>query len=132
MNIIRRLIAKYRFLQILLLGLLAFGILIKPVLFSMGEMHELQHDPKAAISHVDLSAAHDENQQSPDHKDSIGSNMLHSLTHFAHNCDQPTCNEAGCFASLSAALSRAQIANLGDAPRKSAIHSTLFRPPISI
>lgn len=132
MDFIRQFFAKQSFPQILLLGMLVFGILIKPVLFSLGEMHEIQHDPIAAISHMDLGAEHDENEQSPDHKDSIGSNALHALTHFAHNCDQPTCTETGCFASLGAALSLTLLPTLADSPRKSAMPASLFRPPISI
>lgn len=132
MNIIRRLLARHRFPQILLLGLMAVGILIKPILFSMGEMHELQHDPMAAISHTDLGAEHDESGQSPDHKGSAGTSILHALTHFAHNCDQPTSTETGYFSSLSTASSNAYLPALTDSPRKSAVPVTLFRPPISI
>jgi hypothetical protein len=132
MNIIRRLLARHRFPQIMLLGLLAFGILIKPVLFSMGEMHELQHDPNAAISHVDFAVFHEESTQNTDQGGQTNAHTLHALTNFAHNCDQPTCTEAGCFASLGAGLCRAHIATPADAPRKSAIPTTLFRPPISI
>lgn len=132
MNIIRHLFAKHPFTQILLLGLLAFGVLIKPVLFSMGEMHEIQHDPMAAISHMDLGAEHDENNQSPDHKGSAGALALHTLIHFAHNCDQPTCTETAFFASFGAALSLTLLPTLADSPRKSAMPASLFRPPISI
>lgn len=132
MNIIRRFFAKHRFQQILLFGLLAFGILMKPVLFSMGEMHELQHDSIAAISHADLGASHAGNIQDSSQDDRKIANVLHTLTHFAHNCDQPTYTETVCFTSLDAALSRGHIAIPGDAPRKSGIPSTLFRPPISI
>jgi hypothetical protein len=132
MNKIRGLIAKYHYSQILLFGLLAFGIFMKPVLFSMGEMHELEHDPKAAISHVDLGESHEVNPENPSQDDRANANVMHTLTHFAHNCDQPTCTEAGCIASLSAALSRTHIANPGDPPRKAARPETLFRPPISI
>lgn len=132
MSIIRRQFSKNRFPQILLLALLAFGILIKPVLFSMGEMHELQHDPKAAISHVDLDASHDGNAQDSGQDDRTNASALHTLTHFAHHCEQPTCTEAGCFASLDAALGRVHIPTPGESHRKSAIPATLFRPPISV
>jgi hypothetical protein len=132
MHIIRRLISEHRIPQIFLLGLLIFGILIKPFLYSLGEMHEIQHNPMAAISHIDLSAEHDENAEGPDHKDSLGSNALHALTHFAHNCDQPTCAETGCFAGLGPVLSRTHLPTIADSPRKSATPASLFRPPISV
>lgn len=129
---IRYFLAEHRIAQNVLLAMLLFGILAKPVLFSLGEMHEIQHDPMAAISHSDLGAEHDESEQSPDHKGSEGSKALHALTHFAHNCDQPTNAETGYFAGLSAALSRIHLPIMVDSPRKSAIPATLFRPPISV
>lgn len=130
MNIIRRLLTRHRFPQILLLGLMAVGILIKPILFSMAEMHELQDNPNAAISHVDIGASHDGNAQDSGQDDRTNASALHALTNFAHNCDQPTCTETGYFTSLSTVLSRTNIPVLSYSLRKSVRPSSLLRPPI--
>ena len=130
MNIIRRLLARHRFPQILLLGLMAVGILIKPILFTMGEMHELQDNPKAVISHVYISTSHEGDPQESGQDGRTNASALHALTNFAHNCDQPTCTEIGCFASLSAVLSRLSIPTLSDSWRESVRPSSLLRPPI--
>lgn len=132
MYYIRGLIAKNRFTQIILFGMLALGIIMKPVLFSIGEIHELQHDPMAAYHHADLSTSHVEDNQNLNQNQKVTTKVLHILTHYAHSGDQPTLNENGSFANLDAALSRNHIPTLIDAPLKTGIPSTLFRPPISI
>jgi hypothetical protein len=132
MNIIRRLFAKYRFVQICLFGLLAFGMLIKPVLFNLSEMHALQHNSTNAISHLDLGRIHDGEKQSPNSKDLTTTNTLHTLIHFTQNCDQSTSIETPCLADVLTAQNRAHLPIFDNSPQKSILPPSVFRPPITV
>lgn len=73
-------------LRIVLLGLVALGLVLQPVLAAAGEMHELAHDPAGTHAH-DLRA--DPPAAAPaagDGQDAPGARTLHVLLHFAHCC----------------------------------------------
>ncbi|MDX9969254.1 MULTISPECIES: hypothetical protein [Pseudomonadota] len=73
-------------LRVLVLGVLALGLAVQPVMTAAGEMYELAHDPSGMHSHgphandlgAELTAtgAHDQD----------GSETLHVLLDFAHCC----------------------------------------------
>ena len=70
-----------------MLGLFALGVALQPVLASLGELHELAHDPTgghAHVEHVDGASALD----AIDQQESEQAGTLHVLLHFAHCCGQ--------------------------------------------
>ena len=77
-------------LRVLVLVLFAFGLVMQPVIASLGEMHELAHDPTGghalAHSHTDHS---DGKQVEPGDTTESGqepASTLHFLMHHAHCC----------------------------------------------
>ncbi len=82
-------------LRVFVLGLLALGLVMKAVLASIGELHELAHDPTgthALADHGDHASevSQDHDSQDEGRQDERGSNALHALIHFAHCCCQPS------------------------------------------
>lgn len=70
-------------LRVLVLGLLALGLVLQPVMAAAGEMHELAHDPSGAHSHVH---ADDVDSESVATGESDTAETLHVLLDFAHCC----------------------------------------------
>lgn len=74
------------FLRVLVLGLFALGLVLQPVMATVGEMHELAHDPSGTHSH-DLDADElDAEQAAAGEQDQGGAKTLHVLLHFSHCC----------------------------------------------
>lgn len=73
-------------LRLAMLAMLVLLLLVKPVLASIGELHELAHDPSGAHSHVIDESEIVEAQA--DQSDSAGT--MHVLLEFAHCCGQST------------------------------------------
>jgi len=125
-------------LRMFVLGLLALGMALMPVLASVGELHELAHDPSGShglAMHGDHHDAADDSHNEPAAdgagEDGQGPDPLHALLHFAHCCGQQSLTASALMPVLaqpepSAALLMpdAQVA-----PRSPALAP--FRPPIT-
>lgn len=73
-------------LRVIVLGLAALGLVLQPVMATVGEMHELAHDPSGMHSH-DLHAEElDAELAAAGEQDQGGAKTLHVLLHFAHCC----------------------------------------------
>jgi hypothetical protein len=73
-------------LHVLVLGLLALGLVLQPVIAAVGEIHELGHDPSGMHSH-DPHADHlHAVPTAAGGNDPDGSETLHALLDFAHCC----------------------------------------------
>lgn len=116
-----------------MLGALAMGLVMMPVLAAIGELHELAHDPSgthALAGHADHSrdVPHGQNGQG---EGEGGSDSLHALIHFAHCCGQSS------LVSLPVILTTATppSADVLPLPEQQLLHqaSSLapFRPPIT-
>lgn len=77
--------------RLLMLALLVLGVLSKPVLASIGEIHELQHDPsgqhlllESDDGHLPVVGADTLGDATADD----GDGLIHELLHFAHCCGQ--------------------------------------------
>lgn len=112
----------------LVLGLLFVSMLIKPVLASWGEMHELAHDPTGQHSHVDVQATQ-EHRGDEDKVDQAS--PLHALLHFAHCCGQSAAAYPPVMSPVAGPLGEPQPApaNAGSCPSGAPL--SLFRPPIT-
>lgn len=73
-------------LRVLVLGLIALGLVLQPVMATVGEMHELAHDPSGMHSH-DLHADElDAELAAAGEQDQGEAKTLHVLLHFSHCC----------------------------------------------
>lgn len=77
-------------LRILLLALFSLSLVLQPVLASMGELHELAHDPTGGHAHVDHGDALADELSAADAEEKGTAVTLHVLLHFAHCCGQST------------------------------------------
>jgi hypothetical protein len=82
-------------LRVFVLGMLALGMALMPVLASVGELHELAHDPSGSHGLATHGEHHDAAVDSRDDgesgvagEDGLGSDPLHALLHYAHCCGQ--------------------------------------------
>lgn len=75
-------------LRLIAYAILAFSLLLRPVLASVGELHELAHDPSG--SHLDISSGGGATHHDKVSEDEEGgsSAAMHTLLHFAHCCGQ--------------------------------------------
>lgn len=127
---------RHRFaasLRLLAYAILALSLLLRPVLSSLGEIHELAHDPTG--SHFDVAAGADKHhgQAADAHGTGDGGDakVLHSLLHFAHCCGQLS---AAMFEATSGALAPVAAGSLratNDPSLPLAPWQTPFRPPIT-
>jgi len=109
----------------LALGLLVLSMMARPVLFAIGEAHELAHDPSGRHAHV-IEADRPAVDAAPEER-SVG----HALLHFAHCCAQlSVAMPDGLF--LPAVMPRTSLAVRPEvtAPGEGARVSP-FRPPIA-
>lgn len=81
-------------LRILVLGLFALALVLQPVLASVGELHELAHDPSGAHSHVH-DAADVDPQSTTDTGLEDGVETFHVLLDFAHCCGATAATVSG-------------------------------------
>lgn len=117
-------------LRLIAYAILALALLVRPVLASLGEIHELAHDPSG--SHLDISAGadthHDEADEAGEGSDA---NALHTLLHFAHCCGQLS---AAAVAITFDPVNLAPALRVHEPPNASvpmARWQTPFRPPIT-
>ncbi|GAB3331702.1 hypothetical protein [Marilutibacter aestuarii] len=113
-------------LRLLVLGLFALSLLVRPVLTTFGEVHELAH-AGAASHETHVGAADDVGDTRQAGEDPT----LHTLLHLAHCCGQSTPVPAPLVAALPHAppASSPRAANY-DAPATTPA-DTPFRPPIA-
>lgn len=120
-------------LRLIAYAILALSLLLRPVLASMGEMHEFAHE--SAGQHLDVGDDsmhhHDDPAPRDSGSDEGGSGALHTLLHLAHCCGQ------GAAAQFAVAFDPAPLepSSRGDnapgADVRPASWPTPFRPPIT-
>jgi hypothetical protein len=118
-------------LRLVALAVLALSLLLRPVLSSIGEVHELAHDPSGQhldISHAGQSSTHDAAGERKEGKDA---STLHALLHFAHCCGQASTVPPDSPGHLQHSLPAPVIADNGALRPALARWTTPFRPPIS-
>lgn len=118
------------FVRLLVLGMIALGLMLQPVLAAAGEMHALTHDASGMHDHDFGKEALDADLLVTGEQDEGNAKTLHAMLHFAHCC--------GATAALLPVLKPISPAPLD---RLSAIAETplppqarltsLFKPPIS-
>ncbi|KAF1696698.1 hypothetical protein CSC62_08975 [Pseudoxanthomonas jiangsuensis] len=119
----------------LLVALLVLGLLVRPVLSAVGEVHELDHEGAASHAHApaadgpaDAGRAGDGHADGPERG---AAGLLHTLLHFAHCCGQ-----VPALPSMSYAPALAWTTGVAPLPADrgllpSAPVLSPFRPPIS-
>ena len=76
-------------LRVFVLVLFALGLVLQPVFASIGELHELAHDPTGAhTSHADHSDSAGGELGATETSDPSPTGTLHFLMHHAHCCGQ--------------------------------------------
>jgi hypothetical protein len=127
----RRLLPDATVLRLLVLGLVAIALLMRPVLASFGEAHELAHDPSGMHAHVEHTDAITDELAS-DERGEEGAATLHTLLHLAHCCGQSTAATPPALPLIQPPLKAADPA-LADSQRPAAARiETPFRPPIAV
>lgn len=126
-------------LRVFVLGMLALGMALMPVLASVGEIHELAHDPSGRhglATHGDhhdaVADSHDDGGSGVAGEDGQGSDPLHALLHFAHCCGQQSLTASAVMPVLARPQPSAALL-MPDAqvvPRSPVLAP--FRPPITI
>ena len=125
-------------LRVFVLGLLALGMAMMPVLGSLGELHELAHDPSGSHGvathgehHASAADSHGSDQADADGAEGQGSDPLHALLHFAHCCGQQSLTASALMPSLvqPASSTALRIPVAQDIPRAPTLAP--FRPPIT-
>jgi len=132
---------RYRFpfvLRIFVLGVLALGMALTPVLGSLGELHELAHDPSGSHvpathgdHHAPAADSHDVAAADTGAEDGQGTDPLHALLHFAHCCGQQSLTGSTLIPLLAQPASSSALL-MPDAqlmPKSAALAP--FRPPIT-
>lgn len=118
-------------LRVFALGLLALGLVMKPVLASLGELHELAHDP----TEVHASAGHGDHThdafQDEGAQDERGAEALHALVHFAHCCGQSSLASLPAIAAIAAPPSADALLMPEPQMLSQALSLAPFRPPIT-
>jgi hypothetical protein len=110
---------------------LAVSLLLRPVLSSIGEMHELAHDPSGQhldIEHAAGATTHDAARERGEGK---SADTLHALLHFAHCCGQVSAVNPDGVAHTPAVLPYTPLLNPDAARPPTARWTTPFRPPIT-
>jgi hypothetical protein len=118
-------------LRVFVLGLLALGLLMKPVLASIGELHELAHDPTgthALAGHGDHVSGV---SQDEDPQGERGLDSLHALIHFAHCCGQSSLASLPAIEVLAAPPSADVLLMSEPQVLSQTLSIAPFRPPIT-
>lgn len=118
-------------LRLLALGVLALALLMRPVLSSMGEIHELTHDPSGQhldVDHGRGAGAHDAAKEGREGK---SAGVLHAFLHFAHCCGQASFGPPEGPAAGLNPPPPPRIAEVAPVPAATAHWTTPFRPPIA-
>ncbi|TWI01896.1 hypothetical protein IP90_02456 [Luteimonas cucumeris] len=127
-------------LRVFVLGLLAFGLVTKPVLASIGELHEFAHDSTqthALAGHEDHAQAaadastddrpHDEHPQ-----EERGTDALHALVHFVHCCGQTPLASLPALAIMATPPASGTLLMSAPQMPPQALSLAPFRPPIAV
>ncbi|MCF7221542.1 hypothetical protein [Marilutibacter chinensis] len=128
--------------RLLVLALLVLGVLAKPVLASIGEVHELQHDPSGQHLHLGQNGDHDIasdgvhvdhrlQSDAPADAPSDDGNLLHELLHFAHCCGQSPQSVPAAAMTVPAIAGDATGPANAAAPAPDHRSQDVFRPPIT-
>ena len=118
-------------LRVFVLVLFALGLVLQPVFASIGELHELAHDPSGthAVAHTDHSDSVGDELNATEESDPAPTSTLHFLMHHAHCCGQ----------SAMAVLQAVRVAPGASSPALAEPQRLMqapslapFRPPISV
>lgn len=111
-------------LRMLAVAMLVFGLVARPVLASIGETHELAHDPSGQHGHaIEMGTAADgdaSEERSPGH----------ALLHFAHCCGQMSVTMTEVPSLSGAALIAGPLLVYESGPAAAGVRGSPFRPPI--
>jgi hypothetical protein len=130
MNAIHRLARKYKSFKIMILSLIVLSIMVKPVLFAVGEIHELSDNPSGYLqSHTE--AILDDTSHLSAHKSHIAAHAAHLLTHLAHSCDHPNLGGISYAPHVHGHIRARYMYSLGQSQPKSVAPALLLRPPIN-
>ncbi len=111
-----------------LLGALALGLVLQPIFASLGELHELQHDPVGSHA-IAMPHDHASGEAVEDHGEDA--DPLHTLIHLAHCCSQSFANFSSLLL-LAALLPRETLPLPATQVHAKALSLAPFRPPIAI
>ena len=81
----RRLVSLIRLSAVMVF---AIALLVGPVLSSIGEIHELAHDPSGQHSDVESGRGRSTHNTIQEQREGKAADALHALLHFAHCCGQ--------------------------------------------
>jgi hypothetical protein len=115
-------------LRLIAYAILALSLLLRPVLASLGEMHELAHDPSG--SHLDVGHFPGSAAQPPADEGSDQS-ALHTLLHFAHCCGQLSAGAVSVAIDTLTPPADVRVLSFRLAAVPSTRWQTPFRPPIA-
>lgn len=120
-------------LRVIAYAILALSLLLRPMLASLGEMHEFAHE--SAGQHLDVGgeSMHHDDDPTP-HDSGSGdddSGTLHTLLHLAHCCGQGAAAELAVAFNPVPLESGERAAAVVDANVRPASWPTPFRPPIT-
>jgi hypothetical protein len=121
-------------LRVFVLVLFALGLVLQPVFASIGELHELAHDPSGshAVAHTDHSNSVGNELSAAEELDPAPAGTLHFLMHHAPCCGQSAMAVLQTVRVAPIALG-ASCPVLGEPQRLLQAPSLApFRPPISV
>lgn len=119
---------------LLLLAAMALGLVLQPVLASIGELHAQAHDPTgshplaAQLDHPPAADGHDDHDDHPAGDED--SDPLHALIHLAHCCGQSFATLPSPFL-VTAHLLREPLPIDGPQILAQGLPLAPFRPPIA-
>lgn len=115
-------------LRAFVLALFVLGLVVQPVFASLGELHELAHDPSGLHSHS-LQSDHSTMASRGPRADARAA-TLHVLLHFAHCCTQSSVVMTTGLALLTGVPAASQPTERRAQVVLPARPMALFRPPI--
>lgn len=118
-------------LRLFALAVLALSLLLRPVLSSLGEIHELAHDPTGQHLDVDHGSGQTTHDAAKENKEGKGAGALHAFLHFAHCCGQVSFGPPAASVYASEIHPQPQRTDLAVTRPAVARWTTPFRPPIA-
>lgn len=140
MSVLRHVRCLPTALRLAVLVLLALGVMAKPVLAAVGEVHELQHDPSGL--HLHHGDAEGEGNHAGAGSESMTAQpglaphapgdggLLHDLLHFAHCCGQSPPTVPMAAMTLPGPVAASTPSAIDSAPAPTHRTHGVFRPPI--
>lgn len=125
--------ARRRFVSLIrLLAVMVFALtlLVGPVLSSIGEVHELAHDPSGQHSDVESGHRRSTHNTVREQQEGKAADTLHALLHFAHCCGQASAAFQAKILDAVEIAPATRPAAFVDASVSRARWYTPFRPPI--